>query len=170
MSWNKRETEKPSKEDLYKIAIETRNLEIGLFWQRSNYFLILNTALAVGFFKVGNVYAIAISIFGAFVSLLWFRVNLGSKFWQSRWEERLRIQEKQVAPNLNFFTADDDLLRSDVENHINRRSSRPDWFKRWIDRQTLRRLSVSYNMTLLSLLFIGGWSILLFIQLMMCCG
>ena len=34
--------------ELYKIAIQTRNLELGFFWQRSNYFLVLNTALATG--------------------------------------------------------------------------------------------------------------------------
>lgn len=38
------------KKDLYKIAIETRNLEIGMLWQRSNYFMALNTAIAIGFF------------------------------------------------------------------------------------------------------------------------
>lgn len=31
-------------------ALDTRNFEISLYWQRSNYFLVLNTALAVGFF------------------------------------------------------------------------------------------------------------------------
>src|SRR5207248_3234570 len=40
--------------DAYKIALETRNLEINLFWQRSNYFLVLNTAIAVGFFARGH--------------------------------------------------------------------------------------------------------------------
>ena len=35
---------------IYEIAVETRKLEIDLFWKRSNYFLVLSTATAVGFF------------------------------------------------------------------------------------------------------------------------
>ncbi|HEY4679149.1 MAG TPA: hypothetical protein VIJ01_18425 [Candidatus Angelobacter sp.] len=38
--------------DAYKVLIDTRNLEINLFWQRSNYFLVLNTGLAIGFFNI----------------------------------------------------------------------------------------------------------------------
>jgi hypothetical protein len=32
--------------EAYRTALATRNLEINLFWQRSNYFLVLNTAIA----------------------------------------------------------------------------------------------------------------------------
>jgi hypothetical protein len=28
--------------DIFKMALDIRNLEISLFWQRSNYFLVLN--------------------------------------------------------------------------------------------------------------------------------
>jgi hypothetical protein len=38
--------------DIYKYVLDTRNFEISLFWQRSNYFLVLNSALAVGFFSL----------------------------------------------------------------------------------------------------------------------
>ena len=38
--------------DLYKTLLDTRNLEISLFWQRSNYFLVLNTGIAFGFFNL----------------------------------------------------------------------------------------------------------------------
>src|SRR3972149_10785499 len=37
--------------DAYKFAYDTRNFEISLFWQRSNYFLVLNTAIALAFFS-----------------------------------------------------------------------------------------------------------------------
>src|SRR4029079_19741708 len=36
---------------VYRVALETRKLEIRLFWQRSNYFLVLSTALAIGYFS-----------------------------------------------------------------------------------------------------------------------
>ena len=38
--------------DLYRVALDTRNLESTLFWQRCNYFLVLNSALALGFFNL----------------------------------------------------------------------------------------------------------------------
>jgi hypothetical protein len=38
--------------DRYKVLLDTRNLEINLFWQRSNYFLGLNTGIAIGFFNL----------------------------------------------------------------------------------------------------------------------
>ena len=37
--------------DLYRTLLDTRNLEINLFWQRCNYFLVLNTGVALGFFN-----------------------------------------------------------------------------------------------------------------------
>src|SRR5947209_15698697 len=82
------------KKDLYKVALDTRNFEISLFWQRSNYFLVLNSALALGFFNLREQkYGLFMAIFGIIVSWLWFCVNLGSKFWQSRWEQKLSIIE-----------------------------------------------------------------------------
>ena len=41
--------------EAYRTALATRNFEISLFWQRSNYFLVLSTAIAVGFFARGEV-------------------------------------------------------------------------------------------------------------------
>ncbi len=77
--------------DKYRTVLETRNLEIRLFWQRSNYFLVLNTALGTGFFVVkGDGFALLLSILGVVGSTLWLCVNLGSKFWQVRWEQQLR--------------------------------------------------------------------------------
>ena len=82
--------------EAYRVAKEARNLEITLFWQRSNYFLVLSTAIAAGFFSLHDAkYALPLAIFGLVVGLLWIAVNLGSKFWQSRWEHRLRLAEEQ---------------------------------------------------------------------------
>jgi len=38
--------------EAHRVAKEARNLEITLFWQRSNYFLVLSTAIAAGFFSL----------------------------------------------------------------------------------------------------------------------
>ena len=106
-------------DELYKIAIQTRNMEIGLFWQRSNYFLVLNTATAVGFFSIGIwAYQVALSLFGLVVSVLWFRVNLGSKYWQSRWEHRVSVLEQEIDGNIQMFSATKEVCNSDVERSL----------------------------------------------------
>src|ERR1017187_630870 len=87
----------------YRVARETRNLEINLFWQRSNYFLVLSSAIALGFFSKGPRHSTALAALGLVVGILWIAVNLGGKFWQSRWEYRLRLVEEQLRPNMNLF-------------------------------------------------------------------
>jgi len=79
----------------YRTIIDIRNLEIRLFWQRSNYFLVLNTALGTGLFVVrGHGFAVLLSLLGLTSALLWLCVNLGGKFWQVRWEQRLHDEER----------------------------------------------------------------------------
>lgn len=69
-------------EEQFKTALATRNLEINLFWQRCNYFLVLNSALAVGFFSLAQTrFQIPLAFLGLISSWLWFRVSLGSKYW-----------------------------------------------------------------------------------------
>src|SRR5205807_4188517 len=149
--------------DAYKIALDTRNLEIGLFWQRSNYFLALNTALAIGFFKVEDKgYMLLLALLGLGVSWLWFRVNLGSKFWQSRWEQRLRLVEEQIAPDLKFFAADWNTIREDVRSSL--KNSHHKGLQKYLDKGTLKKYSVSYQMIRLSLVFVLGWAVLIAIQ------
>ena len=108
-----------SKKDLYNIALETRNFEISLFWQRSNYFLALNTAIAVGFFfKANKEYQLWLGIFGCLVSLLWISINFGSKFWQSRWENRLKIAEENLGGGIDYFSANWSTIKNDVEESL----------------------------------------------------
>ena len=140
--------------DIYKIALDTRNFEITLFWQRSNYFLVLNSALALGFFNLNDKkYTLLMAIFGVITSWLWFCVNLGSKFWQSRWEQRLSIIENKIDSELKFFAADWETIYQDVEqslvgDSLFRR------IRRWL---VLKKPSVSNQMMWLSLCFIIGW-------------
>jgi hypothetical protein len=147
--------------DLYKIALDTRNFEISLFWQRSNYFLALNSALALGFFnlKEQGLYGLVLAIFGIVVSCLWFRANLGSKFWQSRWEQRLSIIESQIDKELKFFSADWDTIKQEVEQSL-LNNPRRGLFKRWLERRVLKKPSVSNQMILLSGCFFIGWMLL----------
>jgi hypothetical protein len=91
--------------ELYRTAVQTRNMEIELFWKRSNYFLVLNTAIAVGFFAEleNGYYAAVLAFLCAIVSGLWFLVNLGSKYWQSRWEHRSAVTERALRMTLICF-------------------------------------------------------------------
>jgi hypothetical protein len=142
--------------DIYKIALDTRNFEISLFWQRSNYFLVLNTAIGVGYFNAEPYASFFLAIFGSIVSFLWFRVNLGSKFWQSRWEQRLSIVEKEIAPSLNFFAAEKTTIYQDVEDNLDVFNHKGK-LRNLLDKMTLTKPSVSLSMTLLSLLFMCIW-------------
>jgi hypothetical protein len=131
-------------------------LEISLFWQRSNYFLVLNTGIAFGFFHLEKPkYTLIFAAMGLLASALWFRVCLGSKFWQTRWEQRLLDFEKEHLPGLDFFAAGPDRIKRDVKEGL--AFHKLGWSKRLVYRLALRKPSVSYSMILLSVLFIIGW-------------
>ena len=142
--------------DLYKTLLDTRNLEIDLFWQRSNYFLVLNTGIAFGFFnlKEGK-FAIIFAVMGFLASVLWFWVCLGGKFWQTRWEQRLLEFEREHLPGLDFFGASPERIRADVEKGLAFHNLR--WSQRLVYRLALNKPSVSYSMIRLSALFVIGW-------------
>jgi hypothetical protein len=146
--------------EAYRVAKETRNLEIALFWQRSNYFLVLSTAIAAGFFSLHErKYALPLAIFGLVVGCLWVAVNLGSKFWQSRWEHRLRLTEEQLRPNMNLFSAPWETVQEDVRQSFQFR--RRGAIHRMYTRLVLLKPSVTLMMTLLSLVFVGFWTTML---------
>jgi hypothetical protein len=146
--------------DLYKTLLDTRNLEINLFWQRSNYFLVLNTGIAFGFFNLKKATSrLTFAIMGLLASVLWFGVCLGGKYWQARWEQRLLDFEKEHLPGLDFFAAEPNRIKRDAEKGL-LEFHELRWDKRLIYRLAVRiKPSVSYSMILLSVVFIIGWVI-----------
>jgi hypothetical protein len=69
-------------EDLYRILIDTRNLEVNLFWQRANYFLVLNSGIVLAIFNVTKAIPVRVfAVIGILASLLWFWACLASKYW-----------------------------------------------------------------------------------------
>jgi hypothetical protein len=145
--------------EAYRVAKETRNLEITLFWQRSNYFLVLSTAIAIGFFSLRDPkYALPLAVFGLVVGLLWIAVNLGSKFWQSRWEHRLRLTEEKLRPNMDLFSASWETVQNDVRQSFEFR--RRGVIHRAYTRLVLLKPSVSLMMTTLSLAFVAFWIVM----------
>ncbi len=140
--------------DLFKAVLDTRNFEISLFWQRSNYFLALNSALAVGFFaRELSQFTLLLASLGVLTSIIWYLVNLGSKYWQSRWEDKLAEIEKHVAPELRAFAATKDELDKAVARSL---STNP---HRLLAAQVGWKPSVTFQMTFLSLVFVVAWLI-----------
>ncbi len=101
------------------------NFEIRLFWQRSNYFLVLNTAIGTGFFAIkSDEFALLLGGLGLISSWLWLLVNLGSKFWQSRWEQQLEDEEEKLGTPFELFSAPRDTLEKIVEKSLDPSYSR----------------------------------------------
>lgn len=147
--------------DLYKTLLDTRNLEINLFWQRSNYFLVLNSGIALGFFNSSKPqFAIIFAVFGFIASLLWFWVCLGSKFWQARWEHRLAEFENEHMPNLAFFAASQERIESDARSGLGFHKDMS-LTQRLVYRLAAHRPSVTYAMIRLSMVFALGWLVFL---------
>lgn len=150
--------------DLYQTLINTRNFEINLFWQRSNYFLVLNTGLVVAFFNISNNrYKGVFALVGLLVSTLWFWVCLGSKFWQTRWETRLTDFENEYLRGLDFFSANRERIDSDVKRGFEGQTL--GLVQRSVYNLAHRKPSVSYSMIRLSALFILAWLIFIIIFL-----
>jgi hypothetical protein len=150
---------RPEPKDLYKILIDTRNLEINLFWQRSNYFLVLNTGIAFGFFNVANAkFQWVFPFFGLLGSLLWLAVCLGGKYWQTRWEQTLSEFEVNNFGPLEFFSASRPFLDETVKKGLDpaSRHGLEAIVYGWVLKL---KPSVSYSMIRLALLFIIGWMI-----------
>lgn len=147
--------------EIYKTALETRNFEIKLFWQRSNYFLVLNTAIAVGFISRDELDRLAflLSLVGLVAAWLWVRVNLGSKYWQARWEHRLEVAEKQLPGNWKLFSAGDRLREKDVRKGLDYDNPENSWLVKRYNNAVLKKPSVSKRMTALSAFFVVIWAI-----------
>jgi polyferredoxin len=146
-------------EKLYEIAIDTRKFEIQLFWQRSNYFLLLSTAIATGCLASMATMPLASSVLAAFglvVSYLWFNINCGGKYWQTRWEAEAARMEKHAVVGANLFSSSredtDYMVATFIEKH-----GQWDGFNIAI----LRKPSVSRTMMWLSVWFSILWVVLL---------
>lgn len=136
------------------IALRNREFEIQLFWQRSNYFLVLITALGVAAFSIDEgVVRILVSLMGVGASWLWYQTNLGSRFWQMYWEGE--VQGLAQKHNISSFVKRDDEIMEEMQvNHGNLSGS---WLRRWVNQEILKKPSVTYNMIRLSLFSFIFW-------------
>ena len=143
-----------------QIALDNRAFEIQMFWQRSNYFLVLMTALGIGVFTIkSDIYAFMIAIFATITSWYWYQTNLGSKFWHESWEVEVVNLAKELGirsferPTIDVI---DQVRLSFEDAYLSGDKSRA---RRWIDRQVLKKPSVSHYMILLSLTSMVLWAL-----------
>ncbi|ROO35228.1 hypothetical protein SAHL_02655 [Salinisphaera orenii YIM 95161] len=137
-----------------------------MFWQRSNYFMVLNTAIAVGFFSVvPSPLAPLLALLGFFACISWALVTFGSKYWQSRWEEAARRLEADCCPKAKLFAASKDEVHEEVEHSLNRGNHHGT--QAWMDERILKKPSVSFQMSMLALFFIGFWVLAFAVSLCM---
>jgi len=148
--------------DLYDILLDTRNMEIKLFWERSNYFLVLNSGLAVGYFNIGDKVGQGVFAFiGLISAVLWVGVCLGGRFWQAKWEGTLSRFESKRLDGVCFFSSTKDENISDARVGLDYDGQR--WpIKKFFYWLVLKKPSVSYAMILLSVIFFVGWTVLFF--------
>lgn len=144
-----------------KVALENRAFEIQMFWQRSNYFLVLITALGIGVYTSSNHFVSGlIAVVAGLASFLWFRTNLGSKFWQESWEVEVSMLSKEYG--LDGFNRSMEDIRNQVIKSL--RDTGPtfkkDPFRKWIDTLTIKKYSVTHSMIVLSFLSMIGWFLL----------
>lgn len=135
-----------------QIALDNRAFEIQLFWQRSNYFLVLMTALGIGVFTIKDTkYAFLISVFATITSWFWYKTNLGSKFWHESWEvEVVALAKEQGIRSFERPTSEIvNQVRQSLEEAHN--AGYRSMVRRWLDMKILEKPSVSHYMILLSL-------------------
>jgi hypothetical protein len=98
--------EKGYPEKRLEIAVETRQLEINLFWQRSLFFWGFIAAAFVGYSTSYNQnnpeIALVIGCYGFVTSIAWTLANRGSKYWQESWEQKVEREEGAVLGQVFF--------------------------------------------------------------------
>lgn len=87
-------------------ALDTRKLEIELYWKRATYFWTFIAFTFGGFFALSTIenskvpekpeLLFVISCVGFTFSLGWYLANRGSKFWQENWEKHVDLLENKI--------------------------------------------------------------------------
>ncbi len=92
-------TSKYDPAEALRVAIQARNLEIALLWQRSLFFWGFIASAFAGYLAIRNTHqfvAMLVACFGLVCSLSWTLINRGSKFWYENWEAKVKRLEGPV--------------------------------------------------------------------------
>lgn len=94
---------KEKAEILLEKALEVRKFEIELYWKRTTYFWAFIGIAFAGYISIMKDNSTAsfeilyfVGCIGLILSLSWYYVNRGSKFWQSNWELHVDLLENEV--------------------------------------------------------------------------
>lgn len=136
-------------------AIQTREFEIKLYWQRTTYFSVIVGALFIGYYtllaegKLDHPKKLlvlsAISGLGVLFSLAWYLANRGSKFWQENWEHHVDLLEQTLGGGPLFHTVLRRPIPSGTANRLGAAFIGP------------ARYSVSAINVLVSLIILTAW-------------
>lgn len=85
-----------------KHALDIRKFEIELYWKRATYFWTLIAATFAGYFLLwtsqrhipGLIFLV--NCIGIVLSIGWYLVNRGSKYWHTNWERHVDILEDEI--------------------------------------------------------------------------
>jgi hypothetical protein len=94
------------RQEAFKYAHDIRKFEIELYWKRATYFWTIIAAAFAGYFTIEKVSSAApsssqsvIASLGLILSVAWYLVSRGSKFWQENWERHLDLlEDEQTGP------------------------------------------------------------------------
>jgi hypothetical protein len=84
------------------FALDIRKFEIELYWKRATYFWTLIAASFAAYFalqsstRAHHSLILLVSCVGFLLSLGWYLVNRGSKYWQVNWERHVDLLESDV--------------------------------------------------------------------------
>ncbi len=87
-----------------EYALDIRKFEIDLYWRRATYFWTLIAATFAGYLALAGastkpLLLFLISCLGLVLSLGWYLVNRGSKYWQTNWERHVDcLEDEFVGP------------------------------------------------------------------------
>jgi hypothetical protein len=83
----------------YETAVDTRKLEIELFWSRSLFFWGFIASAFVAYAtlrRFSSDISVVVACFGFVCSIAWSLGNRGGKFWQESWETKVERIEPDV--------------------------------------------------------------------------
>lgn len=85
------------------LSVQTRDIEIELFWKRSLFFWGFIAAAFTGYAalrQANSDLALVIACFGMVCAFAWALLNRGSKYWQESWETKVERYEVDVTGKL----------------------------------------------------------------------
>lgn len=107
------------KEKALETALDIRKFEIQLYWTRTAYFWTLIAAIFVGYFDFNGTgtnrsaashpdLVFLITCIGLIISLSWYLVNRGSKYWQENWEKHVdELEDEFIGPLYKMILSED---------------------------------------------------------------